>query len=354
MSPEFQLTSPEKLTYDDIARLDPLDLDGIMPYLPELNREGNADGIHRVLVGCIETSRRDVKTTSDAVAALRDIDFLASSLIKHNIDPLINTPGLEDEMIRLGRLGNMVPRGTVFTYAVINPKGERGRSFTGTYEEAEFIEAVRNGTLALDQAVVSMSKQSLTNDGALGISLYESAAAMDIMVDSIVEVRRKVSPEFFSNEMRPYFESLTIGGNKLTGSGGAQMQLLALDRMLWGNGDDDTEYQGFYEENNIYLTPMQQDALAMFLEHNNQQTIVGWLESHPEGYDNTREGALELLKKIKKFRYPHRRVAQDNFKIRPADSVGSGSYKPDILDILIAKTELALTRITRSEELIHA
>ena len=69
------------------------------------------------------------------------------------------------------------------------------------------------------------------------------------MVKSIISVKRTVSPEFFTNDMRPYFESMTVGGKEYTGAGGAQMQLLALDYMLWGSTDESEDYRHFYEEN---------------------------------------------------------------------------------------------------------
>lgn len=55
-----------------------------------------------------------------------------------------------------------------------------------------------------------------------------------------------------------------------------------------------------------------------------------------------------LSKMIRKFRYPHRKVAEDNFKIRPDGSVGSGSYTPAILTDLIHTTE---ARIARMQEI---
>jgi hypothetical protein len=64
--------------------------------------------------------------------------------------------------------------------------------------------------------------------------------------------------------------------------------------------------------------------------------------------DDSRQATTDLLRKIRKFRYPHRKIAQDNFKLRPDDAVGSGSYKPDILDVLIDKTEKAIAQVEES------
>lgn len=345
MSPELTQVGYEKSTYDDIADLDPLLLDEAVAQLPNLNAESNIEAIVAILNEATLTSQDTITSPAEALASLRDIDFLVSSLLRHGVNPLINIAGLEQEMIRLGDICQTVPRGTVFTYASINPRGERARSYTGKEEEAIFVEAVRQGVLALDEAIESIGEQRLQDNFGMRSALALSSNAMDTMTQSIVAVHRKISPEFFTNEMRPFFEPLKIGDREFTGSGGAQMQLLALDRVLWGKNDFNDEYQGFYEENYIYLTPVQREAMSSFLERNNQCTIVQWLETNPDGYDQMREEAIKLLTAIKKFRYPHRRVARDNFKIRSTGAVGSGSYTPDILDTLISKTEDAINRI---------
>lgn len=46
-----------------------------------------------------------------------------------------------------------------------------------------------------------------------------------------------------------------------------------------------------------------------------------------------------------KFRYPHRKLARDNFKIRPDGSVGSGVYTTDILDVLLNETIGAIEKL---------
>ncbi|HCH34925.1 MAG: PrnB [Candidatus Saccharibacteria bacterium GW2011_GWC2_48_9] len=346
MSIESIPLSRESFTYHDIAELDPLSLDEIMILLPELNRRQDVESINTVLSEVVCTSQYNVVSQEDALAALRDLDFLASSLLRHGAQPLQSVDGLEGELMRLGNVAGTIPRGTVFTYASINPLDERMRSFTGTTEEALFIDSVRNGTLALDLALTSLSDKSMYDDEGMAEALTTSAAAMDTMIASIINVYHTITPEFFSEQMRPYFEPLVIGGRKFTGAGGAQMQLLAIDRVLWGNNETDPEYQGFFNENYEYLTPTQKESLGHFLTRNSQTTLVEWLESHPDEYPQMRQETVSLLRKIKKFRYPHRRVAKGNFNIRKKGAVGSGSYTPDILDVLISKTEESILRAT--------
>jgi len=347
MSYEFKAEEPEKLFYQEIANADPLNLDNAIFFLPQLNKDGNTEVIKEILFYSLNASK-NMSSQTEAIASLRDIDFLAGSLIRHGIDPLTCIPGMEEELLRLGNIAETAPRGTVFTYAVVNPAGNRQRTFTGSVEEIRFIEATKEGVLALDHGLNALSLCFLANDEELGLALQNTSIDMDQMISSILRVRRNISPEYFTNEIRPYFEPLIIDGKKIAGAGGAQMQLLAIDRILWGVNDVDKDYQKFFTENLLYLTPMQRSAVNRFLDNNGNKSITFWLENNPGKFDRSREGALSLLNKIRKFRYPHRKVAQDNFKIRPKDSLGSGLYNTDILDILISKTENATRRIEES------
>jgi monodechloroaminopyrrolnitrin synthase len=339
--------NPEFPLYEDVARRDPLGIDLAMAELPDINSRADTDSIKRMLRHTSDILRdHPLDNPADALAIIRDADFLTSSLLRHGENPFKETPELEEKLIQAGSVANTVPRGTVFTYAAANPTGERRRSFTGSTEEDAFISAVTRSVVALDGAVDKIGGISLfSTDQQLQEALTNSSQAMDEMIRSIVEVMRVVPPEYFTNHMRPYFESLTIGGKNYTGSGGAQIQLVAIDFMLWGCEGNDPEYLTFFEENVGYLTPTQQKSLEAYLKSNGEKGIVSLVTEGQEFEDASRQATVDLLKKIKKFRYPHRKVAQDNFKLRPDDAVGSGSYKPDILDVLIDKTQGAIERI---------
>lgn len=338
-------------SYEGVAALDPLKVDGIMAELPECNKQGDVDAIREATQFAVATTEGMATVSrSEALAILRDLDFLASSVLRHGEQPLDTVQGLEDQFVRLGKIAGTVPRGTVFTYAAANPAGERRRSFTGSHEEEVFIDAVTRSIVALDGAVQGIGQTSLRNDDRLQQVLLHSGGAMDDMISSIIEVKRVVTPEFFTFQMRPYFEPLVINGESLTGAGGAQLQLVAVDRMLWGCEDQTPQYESFFAENVSYLTPAQQDALAKYLQLNGGKSIVGWLAENPGSFPETNEAALGLLKKVRKFRYPHRKVAQDNFKLRPSDAVGSGTYTPDILDVLIEKTEISIAMLEEARD----
>lgn len=47
----------------------------------------------------------------------------------------------------------------------------------------------------------------------------------------------------------------------------------------------------------------------------------------------------DFINELIKFRRPHLKVAQDNFALRGDKDVGSGGYKPDVLQNLVLETE---------------
>lgn len=336
-------------SYEEVAKRDPLGVDRAMQVLPNLNAEGNVGGLEIITREALgESQRQQDLSQIDALAIIRDMDFLTSSLLRHGVQPLDLIPELEEELLRISGIAKTVPRGTVFTYAAANPEKERRRSFTGTAEEDVFISAVARSIIALDDAVNEISTASVCN--GLVTALNSSSVAVDEMVGSIIEVKKTVTPEFFSSQMRPYFESLTIGDKQYTGSGGAQIQLVAIDFMLWGCDEQDPDYVAFFEENVGYLAPVQQRAIESYLRANDEKGLINIITQNTEVGDESRQAAADLLRRIRKFRYPHRKIAQDNFELRPDDAVGSGSYKPDILDVLIDKTEKAIAQIEERHE----
>ncbi len=341
----------EQPRYEEIAAKDPLDLDERLGSLPLCNHEGDTAAIQEWLTdSSLRLADQPLHSADVAFAALRDLDFLAASLIRHGINPIETTPYLEENLLSLSRTTGSVPRGTVYTYAAANPTGERQRTFTGTFEEDTFIDAVRSGMLGLDTASNALSHLELQGATVDNVqhSVHETVKALDRMTTAIVAVHRHVSPDFFTHQLRPYFEPLIIGNQSFSGAGGAQMQLLAIDRMLWGIDDPDPVYREFYDESYPYLTPVQKEGLARFERLNDGTSLL----SHAlrAGDSEIAAACLDAMRSIRRFRYPHKKVADDNFKLRSETAVGSGSYRPDILGHLIAKTEVYIAQLEEVHE----
>lgn len=331
--------TPEITENDPYVRarlLDSLNIDDAIRQLPALNATADVDTI--VSHARVAIARAAFVTGEvEAIASIRDLDFFLSSVVRHGVQPNEIVDNLDDTMVGLGEVAGTIPRGNVATYATANPTDARQRTFTGERPERLFIGAVAQTALALDSALRVFGDKNY-EQGLVALDF-----GLNAMVNSIITVRREVTPEFFTGTLRPYFDSMTIAGKKYLGSGGAQLQLVGIDYLLWGCSDQNQEYRDFFDENVMYMTPQQQAYVKHALTQHEGQSIVDYLEKNRDPHAITT--AISVLKKIKKFRYPHKKIADDNFKLRQEGSVGSGGYTPDILGLLITKNESALTRL---------
>lgn len=340
-----------KLAYTITAELDPLKADDLASRLPEMNAERDVAALSKYYETYLMRGDKLLEQgcgAAEAAAALRDIDFVAASLVRHGAREYAQHERAQITLQELGRFALTVPRGTVFTYAASNPVGERERTFTGTAEERIFIDSVRQGIYALDDCVAALS-EAVKGDVK---HLLDAQKYMSQLVSSIVAVKQHITPEFFTSEMRPYFDELTIKGRTYAGAGGAQMQVVAVDCMLWGLDCSDGVYQAYYEDNARYLTAGHRKLLYDFAAATGGRSIVTLIEQGelaPEAVPAT----YNLLMTLRKFRYPHRKVARDNFALRSKDAEGSGRYTPNILDHLIELQEQAMVRLGEHDGNVH-
>lgn len=339
-----------EIDYKKAAELDPLNIDADLAHLPEYNAEADTRTLCQLGQKAIRNFRgASVEKIEEVYAVLRDLDFIASSLDRHGLDPMKEVEGLEGAMIWAGFVGDSVPRGTITTYAGINPDGERRRSFTGSEEEALFIDSLKVSFDELEIAANSIADlTSHSKNGAFVHSLDTSTSAMQTMTNSTVAVMRNIPPTVFTGEIRPYFEPLTIGGKSYVAANGSQLQLVGIEKMVYGTGGVDSIESDFYEENLPYLNSVQRQQLRTFAEANEGQSLLTMVEVRRhkgEDVSDVLVSLAALTKMIRKFRYPHRKVAEDNFKLRPDGSVGSGSYTPAILTDLIHATEARIAHV---------
>lgn len=322
------------MTYEIVRMLDPLVVDEQIHDLPHLNDRADVDAIRNITYQAVDRIEGTDLDPAASTAALRDLDFLLSSALRHGADFIVEEPRVERLLLRLGEQACMIPRGTVSTYALANPRGERERSFTGSPEERLFIESVRSGAEDVEASLIAYVEQ-----GQIA-GLDSMADGIQTMIDSIIKVKRGITPAYFTGELRPYFEPLTIGGETYAGSGGAQLQFVAVDYLLWGADCTDSVYQDYFKDNVRYLSPEQRELMRRAIDANGGQSLVSLVaESHDK---ELAAKATIVLQGLKKFRYPHRKLARDNFAIRPQGSVGSGIYTADILDVLLDETMAAI------------
>lgn len=326
----------------DVAALDPLGADAVMAELPAANARRDTTWILEAVRGLVGRSR--ATTAPDARAALRDLGFLASSALRH--DEQADLTFLEPELARLGQLCSEVPRDTVYSYTTRNPSGERRRTYNDSDEEHLFIDSVTTSTASLNLAVEHLAYSLLDDDRdgeELTKSFVRARDSVDVLRRNLLAVKRRLSPEYFSNHLRPYFPHITVDGKAYAGPGGAQMPLLVLDVLLLTGGADDNGTQwhhDYLKDNVIYLPPAHRavchQALVR-LRRQDHRKLIGVLREH----DDARTEFAQLMKDTLKFRYPHRQLARANMAVRPEGSLGSGGYTAESLDHIIELTRKA-------------
>lgn len=339
-----------EIDYKKATELDPLGIDADLFHLPEYNERADVLMIRQLGEKAVGNFRKtSVENMEESYAVLRDLDFIASSLDRHGFNPTSEVDGLEGAMVWAGFMGDSTPRGTITTYAGINPDGERRRSFTGSKEEDIFIDSLKVSFEELEVAMNGLARlTSRSDDVDFTHSLDKSTLAMQTMTNSTVAVMRNIPPEIFTGQIRPYFEPLNLAGKSYVAANGSQLQLVGIEKMVYGTGGVDSVESDFFDENMPYLNAAQRDKLRVFADANQGKDLLTMIEERRSEGEDTSEvlvSVAALTKMIRKFRYPHRKVAEDNFKLRPDGSVGSGSYTPAVLTDLIKSTEARIAHV---------
>lgn len=329
-----------------IQEVDPLNADAFMiNTLPVLNNEGNVDEIIVASSNIIPTQAKvDDMDYYQLQASIRDLGIVSASIQRHGVNTS-DVPNLEHTLGKIGLKLGETPRETVFHYGPWNPSGKRQRTFTASESEKVFINSFREGMSGLDESINNLLdlQHKSTLDLNFGHVLEMSKNGFQKMVNAMVEVRRNVTPDFFSFEMRPYFPILKINGKEYQAPGGAQMPVLLVDRVLWGVDQPNEKYQDYYQDAIQYLPKVYRDVAESI---NSESIVTKVLKSQPNiGSESIRQSLTSVLTSLLMFRHPHLKTARENFEKRPDGSVGSGGYTPDILEKLIELTTQSKMRV---------
>jgi hypothetical protein len=342
-----------------IAELDPLAADEFFSYhFCKLNEEGDKAGLVEAAKRFVDRARRIPGLDANiARAVTRDLGFLASALVRHGLT-LQEVPDLEAVLLDLAKLTLEVPRDTVFSYAARNPTGTRQRSYTSLPEERLFIDSVRGSCADLHACLEEMMRgaASVLGSKAQMQHLERAVRQLNKVTTAILEVRRVVSPECFSFVLRPYFPVLVLGGKEYFGPGGAQLAVLLVDLILYGCSDPAPAYAAYVKHSMDYLPKSYRDFAG---ELTDKASLVDLAErSIQQQGPSDAAVALncvvnDIFTSLLKFRYPHRQLARENFKLRPPTLVGSGGYDTGILDVLIERTTAARARLAHTERTLE-
>jgi hypothetical protein len=324
------------------SELDPLGVDRLFAILPEIN---DMNRTYILIDYSIQLAKKAMRLQSpsqaSAYSCLRDLGMLASCLTKEGIK-LNSIPLLEDALVYLSRYAGEVPRDTFFSYSSRNPSGERMRRYTGRTEEVIFINSLKEGMQNLHKSInnLHISTSLSISDPDFATFINQATYAFQAMEKAIMKVKKDIPPEVFTFHIRPYFEPYEVKGVKYTAAGASSMPINLIDKLLWADRVESQIYRDYYEHSLLYL-PFSYRQFEKTIS--STPSIITKIYSEIKGKElnyhlvNSIKATINLLSAILKFRCPHKRVVDDNFKLRSNESVGSGGYKPDFLDFLIQK-----------------
>ncbi len=320
---------------DDLVQgLDPLDVNRFFTVeFSGLSERGETqDIVHQLMQKLTLVNLRELDEPN-AQAATRDLAMVASTLIRWR-RPIPQE--IERALMVLADKTREVPADTVFSYGTRNPSAGPTRRFTTLPEEVFFIRAFSRGMreLTLATAAIDEAVTQAVDDAGLCICAQEAVVRFDAMIRAIIEVKRTISPECFTHQLRPFFDPKQIGGNTYQAPGGAQMPVILLDLAVWGAGHRSEALHTYWVDNMRYLPPALRDRGECLAKTAPlyKRCLAGEV-SEPGVM-----AVLALLNSILAFRYPHLSVAKANFAIRSEEARGSGGYDTSILELLVTET----------------
>lgn len=342
---------------EQVAQLDPLNLDEFLLHkLPKLNRSANTSVILE-MAQKLTLSR--IFSELEAKAAVRDVGIIVSSLEKHGIT-LAQLPHLETLLVEFAKITQEIPFKTVFSASTRNCQKNRMRTFTDDEQEKAFIRGLFKGMVNMPLCIHKLLELMTVSISNLYFSdlIQEIRTHFSGMIVGMVNVRRSVTADFFTNVLHSYFLPVKVAGRIYAAESAAQMPILLVDRILWSAHIQDAAYEEYYV-NNLQYSPRLYREIGQELP---TIPILGRVTTEVKNLHNTfsqrgiilqnLENFEEIFLDLLKFRGPHRATVEDNFQLRPQGAVGSGGYSVTMLDYLIAETKKARKQVINLKQML--
>jgi hypothetical protein len=335
LQPLVEKLREEEGINQQISTVDPLLADEACAALPGLNERGDTGALLHILNQLIIRARNIGKLGFiDTSAAIRDICMFGGSLVRFGIEPEDVVADFSATLIQLSaRIDAQIPRDSFTDYTVRNPTGQRERKFTLVDEEVIFIASLRQGMKALDRCVEYLVQAYLHPLASSEFAQYcqEATSAFQEMIDAIVRVKRAITPEAFTHNIRPYFEPFKVDGKAYGAPSGAEMSILNLDQILWGANCQEELYRIYFQANVARLPSVFRELGRTF---EGRQPLIALVKDRMTSGSalrtEERESIKELhrfLTKIYSFRMPHYKVAEDNVNLRLQETMGEEEVK---------------------------
>lgn len=360
VAPGLDTTTEPRYRIAEIRAADPLGADPLLTALPAMNRDADVPALTVALRTIVPDLDRVAEwSIVEALAGMRDIGMLLGSLKRHGTEPLAAVPEVLPVLEELARRTDMVPRDTVHHYTTWNPPGRRRRMYTGHEMEAHLQEAVRmvfpSLVAALDTCTCLARLEPY--DPGFALALDRTAQHVQAMVDSIDFTVANVTPAYFAQTLRPYFEEIDVAGRDYLGPAAAQVPLWLVDLTLWQCDRSNPAYDAFLGESVAYSLPSWR---AFHAAHRGGVSAVSklsaalsWETVHrlpPELIASARSLA-RVLRILKTFRARHIGIARKAYSddLRLYDE-GSGGAPVALLREVLDLTRDNETLVRRSVE----
>ncbi len=360
VAPGLELSGEPRYRIAEIRAADPLGADALLAAVPAMNADADVAALTVALRALVpDPDRVAALAITDALAAMRDLGLLLGSLKRHGVQPLAVVPEVLPVLQELGRRTDMVPRDTVHHYTTWNPPGRRQRMYTGDAMEGSLQEAVRMvfpGLVASLDTCAELARLEPYDPG-FARSLDRTAQHVQSMVDSIDFTVVHVSPVFFAQEMRCYFEEIDVGGADYLGPAAAQVPLWLVDLTLWQCDRSNAAYDAFLDDSVRYSLPSWRDHYAAHRGGTSAvsklSAAISWEEVDrlPAQLARSAVALARVLRILKTFRARHITIARKAYsdELRQYD-MGSGGAPVELLRSVLDLTRDNETLVRRSVE----
>ncbi|MEZ4868192.1 MAG: DUF1864 family protein [Caldilineaceae bacterium] len=342
--------------YQQAQAADPFGADArLVDDLPRLNRAQDVDGLCALLCGLVAAGvDAATLTPPEAWAALRDLGFVMGAIKRWGREPTAVVPALARYLLALAAQANCLhPRDNVFTLTVANPNDARMRTYTGAPSERAFIEAVGHSMITMDRTLVELCVllEHPLHSAQFSAAATAATATFQGVIDALLSTRTGVDPDWFANQFTRNLQPILVGGAPYHGPSADQTQMLVIDWLLYGQSYP--AYLRFFHSLAQHLRPQHRQIMAWHTKRYGADVslldIVRSTHAQSMAVDAAQtttsiESIVTLLKRIRTFRYPHRKIAIDSFAMRDENrQIGSGGLTPDSdLRKLIDWTEQAI------------
>lgn len=291
-----------------------------------------------------------------ALAILRDLDPLVCAVEARTPGAWQRVDGLEEVLMKCGRVADHIPRGDNATYGLFNPPPPRTRTFTHTPEEHALFRGLAMGESRLDELLGRLAV-CLTRrlDDPVHADAAESLAEQwEPMVDAAKLMRRAHVAPVMGAQIAPWVShTISIGGRGYRGPTAAQLPVVMVDWMIWGIDRVDPIYRDYHR----YYAAEQPLPRRRLVEHalrdaSGRSLLSRLAEDLPQVADRTvaqrsLDGIDTLLRRMYGFRSAHAVFAKTSLPVRGDgdQSWGTGEFDPEMLDRLLRYTGAARHRL---------